>query len=108
MEEQRPSLSGSSKWRASLDWVDRIRPMLTRRAYSGFCLGVVGPRAAEERAYSAAFLLLAKALRHGTPRPQHLAPYIAFWALSKNIRRRLRALFRGEKGATADARVPSF
>jgi glycosyltransferase involved in cell wall biosynthesis len=106
MEEQRPSLSSSSKWRASLDWLDRVRPMLTRRAYSGFCLGVVGPRAAEERAYPAAFSLLAKAFRHGTPRPQHLAAYLAFWALSQNIRRRLRALLRGETGMSAGARVP--
>ena len=103
MEEQRPSLSNSSKWRASLDWLDTIRPMLTRRAYSGFCLGVVGPRAAEERAYSAIFLLLIKAFRHGAPRLQHLAAYLAFWTLSRNIRRQLRAFLRSEKVTAANA-----
>lgn len=103
MEEQRPSLSNSSKWRASLEWLDDIRPMLTRRAYSGFCLGVVGPRAAEEHAYSAAFLLLAKAFRHGAPRLQHLAAYLAFWTLSRNVRRQLRALLRAEKPKVANA-----
>jgi hypothetical protein len=57
---------------------------------------VVGPRAAEERAYSAAFLLLAKAFRHGAPRLPHLAAYLAFWTLSRNVRRQLRAAIRGE------------
>ncbi len=107
MEEQRPSLSTSSKWRASLDWLDRVKPVMTRRAYSGFCLGVVGPRAAEERSYLAAFLLLAKAFKGGTPRLQHLAAYFAFWTLSQNTRRRLRALLRGSARTKIGSRSPS-
>ena len=31
-------------------WLDGIGPIITRRAYSGYCLGVVGDRAAQERA----------------------------------------------------------
>lgn len=103
MEEQRPSLSRNSKWRCSLDWLDSIRPMLTRRAYSGFCLGVVGPRAAEERAYPAIVLLLAKAFRHGAPSLNQLVAYLAFWTLPQNVRRHLRAFFRAEKPRTANA-----
>jgi glycosyltransferase involved in cell wall biosynthesis len=106
MEEHRPSLSTSSKWRASLDWLDSVRPMLTRRAYSGFCLGVVGPRAAEERAYSAAFLLLAKAFKSGAPRLSHLAAFLVFWTLPQNTRRRLRALLRGSTGKKLQSQAP--
>jgi hypothetical protein len=35
-EERRPSLSCSGTWMASVAWIDRIRPILTARAYSGF------------------------------------------------------------------------
>jgi glycosyltransferase involved in cell wall biosynthesis len=92
-EEQRRSLSRADAWRASLAWIDGLRPMLTRRAYSGFCLGVVGPRAAGEGAYAAFFLLLGKAFRNGTPRPWHLLAYLAFWSVPQTLRRRLRAVF---------------
>jgi glycosyltransferase involved in cell wall biosynthesis len=90
-EEQRPSLSRTGSWAASLAWLDSIRPLLTRRAYSGFCLGVVGPRAANEGAYSAFFPLLLKAFRHGTPRLWHVLAFLAFWIVPQNLRRRLRA-----------------
>ena len=45
VEDTRPSLSKSGTWLASLQWAERMRPMLTPRAYAGLCLGVVAPRA---------------------------------------------------------------
>jgi len=101
MEEQRPSLSKSGTWRASLAWLDCVRPLFTRRGYSGFCLGVVGPQAANERAYSAFFLLLARAFRNGSPRAWHILAFLAFWALPQGVRRRLRAAFRSRGAAAA-------
>jgi hypothetical protein len=89
-EEQRPSLSTSGSWRESLVWIDSIRPIITRRAYSGFCLGVVGPRAAKERAYEAFFLLLYRAFRFGSPRIWRILTFIGFWLLPEHIVRRLR------------------
>jgi glycosyltransferase involved in cell wall biosynthesis len=91
VEEARPSLSTKAKWRASLDWLDRMRPLLTRRGYSGICLGVVGPRAAGEGAYRAFFPLLGKAFRNGAPRPVHVVAYLAFWVIPVHLRRQLRA-----------------
>ncbi len=96
-EEQRVTLSSRNTWQESLAWIEGIRPMLTRRAYSGFLLGVVGPRAANERAFSAFFPLLARSFRHGSPRPIQVLVYIAFWTVSQDRRRRLRALLRGHR-----------
>jgi glycosyltransferase involved in cell wall biosynthesis len=91
--EARPSLSTVARWRASLEWLERMRPLLTRRSYSGICLGVVGSRAANERAYRAFFLLLFRAFAHGAPRGIHVLAYVAFWLVPGELRRRLRARF---------------
>jgi len=91
-EGPRLSLSQHDSWVASLYWLDSIRSLITPRAYSGFCLGVVGPRAANEHAYSAFFLLLLKALRNGAPRPRQVLVFLSFWAMPQGLRRRLRAL----------------
>ena len=64
-EEERPSLTTKTSWSASLRWLEGIQPILTRRAYSGFCLGVVGSRAAREGAYKAFPELLHRAFRNG-------------------------------------------
>jgi len=93
VEESRTSLSAKDSWMASVAWIDRLRPIVTARAYSGFCLSVAGPRAADERAYSAFLPLLLKAFSSGSPRIVHLLAYMAFWVLPKYSRRRLRASF---------------
>jgi len=95
LEEQRPSLTRSGTWLASLAWIDSVRPLLTPRAYSGFCLSVVGSRAANERAYPAFFRLLYTAFRNGSPRIRHVLTFLAFWVVPRDARRRLRALLRG-------------
>jgi glycosyltransferase involved in cell wall biosynthesis len=94
-EEPRPSLSRTGTWLASLEWVDRTRPLLTRRAYSGFCLAVVGPRAAGEHAWHAFGLLLIKAFTNGAPRFRHVLIYFGFWLVPQGVRRQLRGWIRG-------------
>ena len=98
LEEERSSLSSSGTWSASLRWIDGIRPIITPRAYSGFCLGVVGSQAAKEGAYAAFPELLQRAFRSGSPTLWHVARYLAFWLAPQGARRRLRALFRGQSG----------
>jgi glycosyltransferase involved in cell wall biosynthesis len=98
-DERRPSLSRSGTWRASLAWIESIRPMVTRRAYSGFCLGVVGPRAARERAYVAFFLLLYRAFYYGSPRFWQIFAFISLWLLPQSARRPLRTFLRSRKPA---------
>ena len=102
-DEGRPSLSQSGTWRASLGWVDNIRPIMTERAYSGFCLGVVGPRAARERALTAFFILLYHAFRYGAPRPWQIGSFISLWLLPPSARRQLRTFLRGRKSVLTDA-----
>ncbi len=99
-EEQRPSLSATNTWRESLNWIESIRPIVTRPAYSGFCLGVAGSRAAKEHAYSAIPLLLYRALRFGSPRIWHILPFIGYWLAPQYILRRLRR--RGRHGGSGD------
>jgi len=90
VDDARPSLSKSGTWLASLQWAERMRPMLTARAYGGFCLGVVAPRAAKERAYRAAALLLYHAFRHGSPRLWRVAAYTCEWLMPRNVLGRVR------------------
>ena len=87
----RTSLSGASTWRASFAWIGEMRHLMTKRSYSGFCLCVVGPRAASEHDWTAAPYLLWAAFRHGAPTRLQLLTYIAFWIIPPGLRRRLRA-----------------
>ncbi len=93
-EEPRPSLGSTNTWRESLSWLDDMAPMLSRRAYSGFCLGVIGPRAAHERAFAAFAILLRKALTNGSPSLRQVLLYFAFWAIPQTLRRQVRAALR--------------
>jgi glycosyltransferase involved in cell wall biosynthesis len=95
-EEERSSLSSSGTWSASFRWIESIRPIITPRAYSGFCLGVVGSRAAKEGAYAAFPDLLQTAFRRGAPTLWQVTFYLAFWLAPQRTRRRLRALLRGQ------------
>jgi glycosyltransferase involved in cell wall biosynthesis len=90
-EEARPSLTArSSSWLNSLRWIEGLRPIVTRRAYSGFCLGAVGSRAAREGAYKAFPDLLRRAFRDGSPGLRQILPFLAYWLIPLGIQRQLR------------------
>jgi glycosyltransferase involved in cell wall biosynthesis len=98
-DEPRPTFTTrSSSWSRSLRWLESLRPILTRRAYSGLCLGVVGSRAARERAYWACPALLYRAYRYGSPRFWHVLPFLAYWLTPQGLRRYVRSFFRGQLG----------
>lgn len=98
-EEQRPSYtSRTSSWSRSLRWLETIKPIISRRAYSGFCLGVVGSRAAQERAYSAFPELLYRAFRNGSPGLFQVLPFLAYWLISEEFQSQLRASLRRSLG----------
>jgi glycosyltransferase involved in cell wall biosynthesis len=100
-EEERHSLTTrTSSWSVSLRWLDSMRPIFTPRAYSGFCLGVVGSRAAREGAYAAFPELLSRAFRNGSPRLWHVLPFLGYWLTPRGFRRRLRELLRAPAGST--------
>jgi glycosyltransferase involved in cell wall biosynthesis len=97
IEENRPSLSKAGTWLASLLWIDSMRPMMTRRAYAGFCLGVAGPRAAKENDYGAVWFLLYRSIRYGTPRLWRIAALIGLWLVPQPLIRRLRSAVSAER-----------
>jgi glycosyltransferase involved in cell wall biosynthesis len=97
-EEQRPSLTTRTSSSASLRWLEDMRPILTRRAYSGFCLGVVGSRAAREGAYKAFPQLLHRAFRNGSPGLWQVLPFLAYWLTPQGFRGMLRDSLRRRAG----------
>jgi GT2 family glycosyltransferase len=91
--EQSPDALGSSyDWREMLAWADSAGPLLTRRAYSGFCLIYLGSQAARQGQWRGLPVLLWHALRRGAPSAAQLAAFLAFWLIPIGLRRRLRAL----------------
>jgi len=94
-DEQRPSFTTrTSSWSHSLRWLDSIQPIISRRAYSGLCLGVVGSRAAQEGACTAFPKLLYRAFWYGSPRLWDVLPFLAYWLIPQGFHRRLRSLLR--------------
>jgi glycosyltransferase involved in cell wall biosynthesis len=83
VDEPRQSLSKAGTWLGSLQWAERMRPLMTPRAYSGFCLSVVASRAVRERAYGAAALLLYHAFRNGSPRFWRVAAFLGLWFMPR-------------------------
>ena len=92
------SLGPSYDWRAMLRWAEEHRALLTKRAFSGFCLVYLGSQAARRRDWRG-FGLLWPAFRHGAPRPMHLAAFIGFWVVPAGLRQRLRARLHGTSKA---------
>lgn len=97
-EEPRPSLTKrTSSWLRSLRWIDRLGPMISRRAYSGFCFSVAGSRAAQERAYTAFPEILYRAFRNGSPRLWQVLYFLAYWLVPQDSRSRLRGFIRNSQ-----------
>ena len=98
-EEHRPSLTTrTSSWSVSLRWLDSMRPIISRRAYSSFCLGVVGSRAAREGAYTAFPKLLYRAFQDGSPGLWPVLLFLAYWLTPQGFRSQWRGLYRGRLG----------
>jgi glycosyltransferase involved in cell wall biosynthesis len=82
-------------WSRSLSWIDNMRPLITRPAYSGFCLSVVALRAIGEGAYAAFPQLLYRAFRYGSPGLWQILPFLGYWVTPLALRDYLRGKFRG-------------
>ena len=105
LDEQRPSLTSRSKWRGSLVWIDQVRQMISRRSYGGFCLGVVGSKAAQDRAYSAFGLILYRAFRYGSPSLWRISTYFSVWLLPEDAYRHLKAYLKRRANPATNAPV---
>ncbi len=90
-EGQRESLGSSYSWREMLKWLDDAGPLITKRAYSGFCLIYLGSQAARFHEYRAFFILMIRSFTRGRPRFMHVVTFILFWIIPIGLRRRARA-----------------
>jgi glycosyltransferase involved in cell wall biosynthesis len=101
-EDHRDSASASFPWRASLNWLDGMGPLVGRRAYSGFCLTVLSAQPAKDGDITAFFVLLARAFGRGAPTPFQLAMYLLIWGVPMGLRQRLRGLMQRATGSKPD------
>ena len=99
MDATADSLGPNFEWRTVLGWAEDHRALLTRRAYSGFCLIHLGSQAARRRDWRGIPVLLWHAFRHGAPRPLHVAAFAGFWLVPPGVRRRLRGLLQKRSSA---------
>jgi len=80
------SVSRKRDWRFSLEWIRRMRPLVSRRAYASFLTCHVAWQAAAEGAWSAFFPLLIEAATQGSLRAGDLARYAGFWFTPRTYR----------------------
>ncbi|MEP9400283.1 glycosyltransferase family 2 protein [Sphingomonas sp. VNH70] len=95
--ENRNSLSRSYTWRQSILWAEGMGDVLTKRAFSGFCLTVVAQMAATFGAREAFGPLRRAAYAHGSPTPKQLFAFLYFRYFPTGLRWRLRAMVQGER-----------
>jgi hypothetical protein len=93
VEEDRESLSGGNNWRYSYQWIERVRPAITPRAYSAFLLTAVAAMAARSGERRDCFSILANAIRKGKPAAIDLLLFCGMVVIPQDFRRRLRAIF---------------
>ncbi|CAM3520126.1 Glycosyl transferase [Deinococcus saxicola] len=89
--EDRTSGSGVSTWRPMLEWAQghRRAGRLSERAFAGFLLAQVVPRAVRAND-STGLPVLGKALMSTRPTPSELASFTKHWAVPAPLRRGLR------------------
>jgi glycosyltransferase involved in cell wall biosynthesis len=91
LEENRGSIVKHYNWRASLEWLMRIQPLITPRAFSGFIATQLAGEAANQKAWAAFFPLLHHMCRFGRPKPMDFALFLGNWAVSRQMRSSLRS-----------------
>ncbi len=100
-DDARDSLGDRYDWRQMLHWADATAALLSRRAYSGFCLIYLGSQAARRGDYAGFPTLLARAVRRGDPTALQLLLFVTFWVTPAGLRRKLRARLSRGRGDRA-------
>lgn len=100
-----PSITGTSDWQSSLQWINQMRPYLSSESYASFVLVHVGASASNQGDWSAFFPLLSVAFREGKPKPLHLMIYFVRWIVRRSLRLSVRAMFEKRRKHSETARV---
>jgi glycosyltransferase involved in cell wall biosynthesis len=95
--ENRKSLSQTYTWNRSLSWAHGLGPLLTQRAFSGFCLNTAAAMASAKSEREAFGPLLRAAFKNGAPTLKQLAAFFYFYCFPPNLRQRVRAILQAEK-----------
>jgi len=80
------STSRRTDWRFSLEWIRRMRPFISKRAYASFLTCHVAWQAAAEDAWPLFFPLLMEAATCGSLRIGDVVRYAGFWFMPRNLR----------------------
>jgi glycosyltransferase involved in cell wall biosynthesis len=91
LEEPRRSIGNTDDWRYSLNWARHMRPLMTKRAYSGYVLTCLSSAAAYAKDWGALYPLLREAITLGRPTLRQLQLFVGMWIVPRNARRSLRA-----------------
>ena len=95
--ENRAALSQTSTWRRSLDWALGMKDLLTRKAFSGFCLTVIAQMAASRGRREALLPLLIASFKYGAPTTKQIAAFMFYWGTPVHYRAKLRAKMQAVK-----------
>ena len=80
-----------------LDWIESVRPLISRRAYSGYLLTQIGVRSAGSRDHRLGWWALRTSVRRGRPRLRHVAVFAFLWLVPPGVRRRFRTIVLGRR-----------
>jgi glycosyltransferase involved in cell wall biosynthesis len=106
-DEDRPRVSLSSPWRESLEWLQRSRPLLTRRAYAAITMSVISSMAAPTRSVRVCWTLLREARRHGQPSAIDYLTFCQIWLLPPEVRRSIRDRLLKRRHGAGKATIPA-
>jgi glycosyltransferase involved in cell wall biosynthesis len=93
LDESQPSISATNGWRDSYEWIERVRLLITPRAYAAFLLTVATSIAARSGERRGCLVLLKEAIKKGRPAAIDLLLFLGMVTVPQQYRRRLRALF---------------
>ena len=91
-EETRPTLSASGRLDGSLRWLASMQDIVTKRAFSGFCLTVVAGQARRQGGWRDGARLLFLAFRRGRPTAVQLMVFMTVWGVPPQLHTALRRL----------------
>jgi len=85
LAEEGGSITAVPDWRASLDWVETVRGVITARAYASYVAITVASQAVRQGDWSAIPFLLRRILTRGAPKPRDLALFLGVWLVPRRI-----------------------
>jgi len=104
-EQEGTSLSQVGRLAGSLAWVAGLHGLISKRAFSGFCLTVVAHQARRYGGWREFLTLLKLAFRHGRPTPVQLLVFLTVWGMPRRLHLALRRL---RPSAPVSARPPGM